>query len=49
MPQVWFEPTTLLFERAKTVHTLDSAAIVKDNVDNLYFTRYISCKSQLQN
>jgi hypothetical protein len=27
MPQVRFEPTTPLFERAKTVHALDRAAI----------------------
>jgi hypothetical protein len=28
MPQVEFEPTTPVFERAKTVHTLDRAATV---------------------
>jgi hypothetical protein len=28
MPQVGFEPTILVFERVKTVHTLDRAATV---------------------
>jgi hypothetical protein len=28
MPRVWFEPTTPVFERAKTVHASDRAAIV---------------------
>jgi hypothetical protein len=28
MPQVGFEPTIPVFERAKTVHDLDCAAIV---------------------
>jgi hypothetical protein len=28
MPQVGFEPTISVFERAKTVHALDSAATV---------------------
>jgi hypothetical protein len=28
MPQVGFEPTIPVFERAKTVHTLDGAAAV---------------------
>jgi hypothetical protein len=28
MPQVGFEPTTLVFERATTVHPLDRAATV---------------------
>jgi hypothetical protein len=28
MPQVGFEPTTPVLERAKTVHALDSAATV---------------------
>jgi hypothetical protein len=29
MPRVEFEPTTPMFERAKTVHALDRAATVK--------------------
>jgi hypothetical protein len=28
MPRVGFEPTTTVFERAKTVHTLDRVATV---------------------
>jgi hypothetical protein len=28
MPRVGFEPTTAVFERAKTVHALDEAAAV---------------------
>jgi hypothetical protein len=28
MPQVGFEPSIAVFERAKTIHALDSAAIV---------------------
>jgi hypothetical protein len=28
MPQVGFEPTILVFQRAKTVHVLDRAAVV---------------------
>jgi hypothetical protein len=28
MPRVEFEPTTLVFERAKTVHALDRAVTV---------------------
>jgi hypothetical protein len=28
MPLVGFEPTTPVFERAKTVHALDSVAVV---------------------
>jgi hypothetical protein len=31
MPRVGFEPTTSVFERAKTVHSLDLAATVIDN------------------
>jgi hypothetical protein len=28
MPQIWFEPTVPVFERAKTVHALNRAATV---------------------
>jgi hypothetical protein len=28
MPRVWFEPTTLAFERVKTVHASEPAATV---------------------
>jgi hypothetical protein len=31
MPRVRFEPTILVFERAKTVHALDCAATVIGN------------------
>jgi hypothetical protein len=39
MPRVGFECTTSLFERAKTVHTLDRAAtgIGSNDNNNLYF------------
>jgi hypothetical protein len=35
MPQLGFEPTTEVFERAKTVHALDRAAVVIDYI--LYY------------
>jgi hypothetical protein len=28
MPEVWFEPTTTVFQRAKTVHAFARVAIV---------------------
>jgi hypothetical protein len=34
MPQVEFEPTTPMFERAKTVYVLDRAATVISNFFN---------------
>jgi hypothetical protein len=35
MPPVGFEPTTPVFERAKTVHALDSAAtVIGSNIHN---------------
>jgi hypothetical protein len=38
MPQVGFEPTVQVFERAKTVHALDRAATVTDTTaSNLQF------------
>jgi hypothetical protein len=37
MPWVGFEPTILVFERAKTVHSLDSAATVT-GVFNIFFS-----------
>jgi hypothetical protein len=40
MPQVGFEPTTPVFERAKIVHALDSAATVIGD-----FTSYVNIKS----
>jgi hypothetical protein len=33
MPQVGFEPTILVFKRAKTVHALDRAATVIGECD----------------
>jgi hypothetical protein len=47
MPWVWFEPTTPVFKRAKTVHALDCAATVIDNYSIwhtyilVYLNRYI--------
>jgi hypothetical protein len=32
MPQVGFEPTTSVFERAKTIHALDGADTVNGRV-----------------
>jgi hypothetical protein len=37
MPQVGFEPTIPVFERAKTIHALDPAAIV---IGNLIYTKF---------
>jgi hypothetical protein len=40
MPRVGFQPTTPVFERAKTVHVLDRAATV---IDVLFiYGRYIT-------
>jgi hypothetical protein len=36
MPQVEFEPTTPVFERAKTIHALDGAAIVTGDHSTLH-------------
>jgi hypothetical protein len=41
MPSVGFEPTIPVFQRAKTVHTLDRAATVIDNI-NLCNTAYVT-------
>jgi hypothetical protein len=35
MPRVGFKPKIQAFERAKTVHALDSAAIVIGHIKNL--------------
>jgi hypothetical protein len=43
MPQVGFEPTILVFERAKTVHVLDRAA----TVIGLGYYRFLPNPSQL--
>jgi hypothetical protein len=36
MPRVAFEPTITVFERAETVHALDSAATVIGSNSDLY-------------
>jgi hypothetical protein len=38
MPRVSFEPTTPLFERAKTVHALDRATTVIDEDMHVLFS-----------
>jgi hypothetical protein len=45
MPQVGFEPTVQVFERAKTVHALDRAATVIGHIIIYWSKRVISSLS----
>jgi hypothetical protein len=40
MPRVGFEPTIVVFERAKTVHVLDRAATVIGE-DDMYLVKLV--------
>jgi hypothetical protein len=49
MPQVVFEPTIPMFERTKTVHTSDRAAIVIGQLHlHLFFSQVRSCKEEIK-
>jgi hypothetical protein len=49
MPRVIFEPTTPVFDRAKTVHALDSVATVKPVIyESIIMIDYDYCQYYLQ-